>query len=851
MKRIATLLAVVLLMGLGYCSAAPDFANPAFAAETESALVPAERTMPLPTDNLRARWIRTSYLAETADGYMRVAYEDPEITVEYYDDQMNYISGGTVEKELPLWGGFCAGPDAYYIVEGQNNEEEDNAAEVIRVIKYDLEWNRVGAASITGTKYFGGQVRYPFDASNVSMTEAGGKLFIATGHEGYVDSNVGQGHQGLLVIKVDTDSMTGSIVKSDLYHSFTQHLAIQDNDLYLLEQSEGNRRTQLSEYDLGTQGNTGYCSVFDYGGKRTDSWAIACYASVDGLAVSDSNVLGIGTSIDQSGYDNVTKETPHNIYLTVTPRDNMTKDATRLVWLTDYQGGGKAFTGLNLTKVSDDRFLVCWEEGESQKDQDGGVPLGDPTDPLSHWTIHYLFVDGNGDPVSDEFTQRATLSDCNPIVKNGKVVYYASSYNTLNFYTIDAKSGAFAKKAIRVGGKDISWDYQDGVLSFEGTGKITSNNKEIYKSTLSSTGMGNYYSSSDSSWKYLRDVITEVSIGEGITSVGSNAICDFDHLTKVDFPQSLFRIDSQGFFGCNELRSVEIPDTVTEFGEDAFWNGTVSGLTGKHLYDTKIIAKCTAPAIQYAEKCGMSYKKLHQFEEPTYTWSDDNSECTALRRCAYNRKHGQKETVKTTKQGGWFVAEFENKAFEKQMKERVGWDPSDDLTDISEKNALEIDCVFSKEYTGKPRTQDPDIYFKDDWLMKGYDYKLTYENNVNVGRATMIITGIGQYKGTFRKTFKIIPKSTSLTAVKKAKKAMTVKWKKQTSQTTGYEIQYSLKKNFKGAKIVRVANNTTTKKKIKKLKSKKQYYVRVRTYKTVNGTDFASYWSTSKKVKTK
>ena len=83
------------------------------------------------------------------------------------------------------------------------------------------------------------------------------------------------------------------------------------------------------------------------------------------------------------------------------------------------------------------------------------------------------------------------------------------------------------------------------------------------------------------------------------------------------------------------------------------------------------------------------------------------------------------------------------------------------------------------------------------------------------------------------------------------KASVTVKWKKQTSQTTGYEIQYCLKKNFKGAKIVRVTNNTTTKKKIKKLKSKKQYYVRVRTYKTVNGTDFASYWSTSKKVKTK
>ena len=100
MKRIATLLAVVLLMGVGYCSAAPAFADPAFAAGTESALMPAERTMPRPSDNIRAKAIRMSYLTETADGYMRVAYEDPEIIVEYYDDHMDYIGGGTVEKEL-------------------------------------------------------------------------------------------------------------------------------------------------------------------------------------------------------------------------------------------------------------------------------------------------------------------------------------------------------------------------------------------------------------------------------------------------------------------------------------------------------------------------------------------------------------------------------------------------------------------------------------------------------------------------------------------------------------------------------------------------------------------------------
>ncbi len=68
-------------------------------------------------------------------------------------------------------------------------------------------------------------------------------------------------------------------------------------------------------------------SVLEYGGFRTDAWAIACYASVDDLAVSSSNVLSVGTSIDQSQYDNVTSDMPHNLYLTITPKNNFTEDA--------------------------------------------------------------------------------------------------------------------------------------------------------------------------------------------------------------------------------------------------------------------------------------------------------------------------------------------------------------------------------------------------------------------------------------------------------------------------------------------------------------------------------------------
>ena len=72
------------------------------------------------------------------------------------------------------------------------------------------------------------------------------------------------------------------------------------------------------------------------------------------------------------------------------------------------------------------------------------------------------------------------------------------------------------------------------------------------------------------------------------------------------------------------------------------------------------------------------------------------------------------------------------------------------------------------------------------------------------------------------------------------------------NQTKGYQIQYSTDSKFKsGNKTVTVNKNSTTKKTISKLKAKKKYYVRIRTYKTVGKQKYYSDWSKSVKVTTK
>ena len=95
-------------------------------------------------------------------------------------------------------------------------------------------------------------------------------------------------------------------------------------------------------------------------------------------------------------------------------------------------------------------------------------------------------------------------------------------------------------------------------------------------------------------------------------------------------------------------------------------------------------------------------------------------------------------------------------------------------------------------------------------------------------------------------------KTTKLKSVKNAKgKKMTIKWAKNTAGN-GYQIQYSTSKKFaKGNKTKTISKNKTTSYTIKKLKKKKTYYVRIRTYKKVSGKTYYSEWSSVKKVKIK
>jgi hypothetical protein len=155
-------------------------------------------------------------------------------------------------------------------------------------------------------------------------------------------------------------------------------------------------------------------------------------------------------------------------------------------------------------------------------------------------------------------------------------------------------------------------------------------------------------------------------------------------------------------------------------------------------------------------------------------------------------------------------------------------------------------------YSGK--VQKPTVTVKDSKGNKiaTSNYTVTYATGrKNVGTYKVTVKFKGNYSGSKTLTFTILPKATTLSKLTATSKGFTVKWAKQATQTTGYQIQYSTSSKFTSAKTVTISKNSTVSKTVSKLTANKKYYVRVRTYKTVNGKKIYSSWSAAKNVTTK
>ena len=129
-------------------------------------------------------------------------------------------------------------------------------------------------------------------------------------------------------------------------------------------------------------------------------------------------------------------------------------------------------------------------------------------------------------------------------------------------------------------------------------------------------------------------------------------------------------------------------------------------------------------------------------------------------------------------------------------------------------------------------------------------YTVSYDRDaVSAGKHKVTITFKGNYSGKVTRRYTINPKGTSISKLRKVKRGFKVKVRKQAAKTaTGYQVQYCIRSNFRGAKTKTFRGTSFT---VNRLKKKRVYYVRVRTYKKSGRRTYYSSWSAPKAVKTK
>lgn len=228
-----------------------------------------------------------------------------------------------------------------------------------------------------------------------------------------------------------------------------------------------------------------------------------------------------------------------------------------------------------------------------------------------------------------------------------------------------------------------------------------------------------------------------------------------------------------------------------------------------------------------------------------------------IRACVQEPMNMEPIMVTTAKDGNqWYFKTIDGKPADVEFERTVSVWTKGEKPDVGKVVAVSL-SETSYTYNGKVRT--PSVKAKDSAgnAIPKSEYTVKYDSGrKNVGQYKATITFKGKYSGTYYRTFRVLPKGTKLKKVSAGKKGFTAKWSKQKTQTTGYQVQYSQKKNFKSsAKTVTIRKTKTTAKKVTGLKKKKTYYVRVRTYKTVKisgkKAKLVSAWSSAKKVKTK
>ena len=365
-----------------------------------------------------------SYLTVCDNGnYMRVQSGaiKGKLLVEYYSSDFEPLSTKLIDNELPVFGAFYDSGNNYYVLSGQENPKQNDSLEVFRITKYDKNWNKIKSCGL-----YGANTTVPFDAGSARMTHSGDHLLVRTCHEMYKSSD-GNNHQSNVTIEVDmpsmtiTDSYTG-IMNVDygyVSHSFNQFIKTDGNHIVALDHGDAHPRSAVlvkynSDFTTGKFFPRYFEQVSNIDVVTYPEYTAGHYnytgAAIGGFDVSSSSYIVAQSTVD---LDYINTSETRNVYVSAVSKDLSTNKLNKI---TSYAEGTDSASAPQLVKINNNSFLLLW----SRDTKVSCVKLN--ADGTVNGSIH---------------TFEGSLSDCQPVIKNGRAVWYVYDKNNVTFNSLN------------------------------------------------------------------------------------------------------------------------------------------------------------------------------------------------------------------------------------------------------------------------------------------------------------------------------------------------------------------------------------------------------------------------------
>ena len=372
------------------------------------------------------QWSNTvkSYLTVCDNGnYMRVQSGaiEGKLLVEYYSSDFEPLSTKLIDNELPIFGAFYDSGNNYYVLSGQENPKQNDSLEVFCITKYDKNWNKIKSCGL-----YGANTTVPFDAGSARMTHSGDHLLVRTCHEMYKSSD-GNNHQSNVTIEVDmpsmtiTDSYTG-IMNVDygyVSHSFNQFIKTDGNHIVALDHGDAHPRSAvLVKYNSDFTTGKFFPSYYEKGGNidvvTYPEYTAGHYnytgAAIGGFDVSSSSYIVAQSTVDLD-YINTSKT--RNVYVSAVSKDLSTNKLNKI---TSYAEGTDSASAPQLVKINDNSFLLLWARDTK---------------------LSCVKLNADGTVNGSIHTFEGSLSDCQPVIKNGRAVWYVYDKNNVTFNSLN------------------------------------------------------------------------------------------------------------------------------------------------------------------------------------------------------------------------------------------------------------------------------------------------------------------------------------------------------------------------------------------------------------------------------